>query len=167
MNVGLRARRHYNATISRDCVSKHTFSHVCHIIRLSRPTRCLCFRNCLQLNTKSYNRPFVGTTSILVLNTRLSWSLFRQCAKIQKYIYDYDTTKGTLIEIEIPYPHTPITKHLSGIPDTSSLLFWCVFKFLHMQFRLRCRLNIVSVTDNHQCSHRLMNSEKLHCNGAS
>jgi len=162
-------RRHYNATFPRDCVPKHSFSHVCHIIQLG--TRWQCFRSCLHLNT--YNRLFVLITSIQVLNTRSSWSLLQQCANIQKYLYNYDMTKGTLFELANPYPHTPITKHLSGIPDTAGLGFWCVLIVLHMQFRLSFRIN--NYLCNRQpsiCSRRatmscLMNSEKLHCNGAS
>ena len=126
-------RRHYNAIFHviaslaslRPCVLRY----VCHIIQPG--TRCQCFRGCLQLDTCS--PPFVGITSILVLNTRSSWSLFQRCANTQNYLYDYDMTKRTLIELAYPYPHTPITKQLSGIPDTAGLGFWCVFKFLHMQ----------------------------------
>jgi len=121
-------RRHYNATFPRVCVPKHSFSHVCHIIQLG--TRWQCFRSCLHLNT--YNRLFVLITSIQVLNTRSSWSLFQQCAIIQKYIYDYDMTKGTLFEFANPYRHTQITKQVSGIPDTAGLGFRCVLEFLNI-----------------------------------
>lgn len=89
--------------------------------------------------------------NIQVLNTRSSWSLLQQYAKIQKYLYDYDMTKGTLFELANPYPHTPITKHLSGIPDTADLRFWCVLKVIHMQFRLRCRIN------NYLCNRQSIN----------
>ena len=59
----------------------------------------------------------------------------------QYSMYDYDMTKVTLFEIANPYEDTPITKHLSGIPDTAGLGFWCVLKVFRMKFRLMCRLN--------------------------
>ena len=40
-----------------------------------------------------------------------------------------------------PYPQTQITMQISGIPDTAGLGFWCLFKVLHMQFQIGCRLN--------------------------
>ena len=44
-------------------------------------------------------------------------------------------TKRTLIELANQYPHIPITMQLSEIQDTAGLGFWCMLKFLHMQFQ--------------------------------
>ena len=109
--------------------------YICQFIQLG--SRCNCFRDCWQPNP--YNPQFVGITSKLLLHHRADLNCNNE--PTQQYIFDYDMTERLLIELANSYRHTPITMQSSRNPETAGLGFWCMFKFLQMQFQFGCRLN--------------------------
>ena len=128
----------------RDAITMHAIFHEIVSQNIHFVTSVFSFSSILDFSVP-------GTVCSLILTILHSLELLENCSYTIELIsiptmgplsrIDYYMTKRTLTELANPYPHTPITMQLSEIPDTTGLKFWCMFKFLHMQFRFGCRSN--------------------------
>ena len=154
MNVGLRSANTMHAIwIFHEIVSQNT----------QFITSIISFSSVLDVSVS-------GVVCSLILTIHHSLELLANCSytielisiqtmSLPSSIYATTTWlfERTLIELVNPYPHTPITMQVIGIPGTTGLGFWTAVvcsNFFTCNFSLNADYIAVSETDNHQDSHR-------------